>query len=66
MGIRSGKREHTQEFLSFLSILLILMSYVRICAKRSKRKGSTQPPTRYCCRKSVRKENKQIKGITAP
>ncbi|WZY89338.1 hypothetical protein YC2023_046073 [Brassica napus] len=39
---------------------------VQICAKRSERKGSTQPATRYCYRNSVRKENKQIKGATAP
>uniref|UniRef100_A0A0D3A8P3 Ubiquitin-like protease family profile domain-containing protein n=1 Tax=Brassica oleracea var. oleracea TaxID=109376 RepID=A0A0D3A8P3_BRAOL len=42
-----------------------LVSYVQICAKRSERKGSTQPLTRYCCRNSVRMENKQIKGATA-
>ncbi|WZZ31675.1 hypothetical protein YC2023_015076 [Brassica napus] len=43
-----------------------LVSYVQICAKRSERKESTQPPTRYCSRNYGRKENKQIKGATAP
>nr|VDD09198.1 unnamed protein product [Brassica oleracea] len=37
-----------------------------ICAKRSERKGSTQPLTRYCFRNLIRKENKQFKGATAP
>ncbi|WZZ57080.1 hypothetical protein YC2023_057187 [Brassica napus] len=47
-------------------LILQKFSADKICAKRSKRKGSTQPPTRYCFRNYGRKENKQIKGATAP
>uniref|UniRef100_A0A0D3CD53 Uncharacterized protein n=1 Tax=Brassica oleracea var. oleracea TaxID=109376 RepID=A0A0D3CD53_BRAOL len=41
-------------------------SSTQICAKRSERKGSKQPLTRYYYINSVRKENKHIKGATAP
>ncbi|WZZ66383.1 hypothetical protein YC2023_077753 [Brassica napus] len=47
-------------------LILQKFSADKICAKMSERKGSTQPPTRYCSRNYGRKENKQIKGATAP
>lgn len=46
---------------------LFSVSYVQICAKKSEKKGSTQPLTLYCCRESDKSRRAfRIKGATAP